>query len=225
MSTISKLKAEVREKSGKGAARAVRREKRVPGIVYGGEEGQVMISSDLKEFTYEFMKGNFQAQLLDLEIGGKTVRVLPREVQLHPVSDIPEHADFLRVNKNTKVNVLVRVHFLNHEECPGLEAGGVLNIVRHEVELLCNASHIPEGIDVDLKGLEIGDSVHISHVKLPNDAKPTITDRDFTIATIVAKTEEVEEEPAAAEGEGAEGAEGAAAEGDAKAEPADKDAE
>ncbi|MGH6783001.1 MAG: 50S ribosomal protein L25/general stress protein Ctc, partial [Sphingomicrobium sp.] len=159
-----------------------------------------------------------------VEVGGKPNRTLPKAVDFHPVSSRPIHVDFLRIGEHTKVTVAVPVRFDNDEASPGLKRGGVLNVVQHEIELVCDAAHIPEALHIDLEGLEIGDSIHISDVKLPDGVKPAIDDRDFTVATIVApsamKAEEAEEEAEEAEGEvptigdeEAEGAQGEAAEG------------
>lgn len=217
-----KLDAELREGAGKGLARALRREGKVPAIIYGGEEGEQSIALNAKELTLEVMKGHFASKVVDLKIGNKSVHVLPRDVQFHPVNDQVLHADFMRVTDNTTIHVQVAVHFLNQDACPGIKKGGVLNAVRRDVELYCSAKNIPEYLEVDLATLEIGDAIHISNVKLPAGATPVISDRDFTIATIVGRmAEEVEEEPEVAEGEEAElaeGEEGADAEEGAKEE-------
>ncbi len=208
------LKAELREGAGTGVARALRREGKIPAIIYGGKEGETSIALNAKELTFEFLKGHFSSKVVDLKIGKESVHVLPREVQLHPVSDAVLHADFLRVTDDTKIEVQVAVHFLNQDTCPGIRKGGILNIIRRDVELLCSARNIPEYIEVDVAKLEIGDAVHISNVKLPAGATPTITDRDFTIATIVGHTEETEEDEEAT-------AEVAGEEADADAETAE----
>ena len=223
MSDTIALPAEARERVGKGAARAVRRAGRVPAVIYGDRKDPLTISLDPRDVDRELHKPGFFATLFDVEVSGKKHRVLPRDVQLDPVSDRTIHVDFLRVAQDTEVTVNVPVNFVNDEESPGLKRGGVLNIVRHEIEFTCRADAIPQQIELDLTGLEIGDSVHISMVKLPDGVTPTITDRDFTIATVAApsavKAEAAEEQAAAAESEEGEApaAEEAAAEGEGEA--------
>lgn len=223
MADIASMSAEARESTGKGAARAARRLGRVLGVVYGSDKQPISISLDGRELGTEFGRGGFFSRLYDLSIGKEIVRVLPREVQLHPVSDKPLHVDFLRLTGDTRVSVDVAVSFLNEEESPGLKRGGVLNVVRHTVELVCRADSIPEIIEIDLTGYEIGDSIHISAVELPEGVDPAISDRDFTIATVAAPTVIVdeaaaeEEEEEVLEGEAAEAAaEEAAPEGEAE---------
>lgn len=230
MNETSKLSAEPRERVGKGAARAVRRSGRVPAVIYGLKRDPVLISLDPKDLRRQISGGGFFSTLLDVEVGGGNEHVLARDVQLHPVSDQPIHVDFLRVSSTTRINVEVAVVFLNEEESPGLKRGGVLNVVRHTVELSCQADAIPQQIELDLTGRDIGDSLHIGEVKLPEGVEPTISDRDFTIATIAAPSIQQEEEVEAAEGELAEGeaAEGEApeaAEGEAGGTAEEKSAE
>jgi len=202
MSEIVVLEAEVRDRAGKGAARATRRAGRIPAVLYGDKKEPVMLSLDPKLFGRQLNRPGFFSHLFDLNIDGTKHRALPRDVQLHPVTDEPLHVDFVRVTAHTKTHVNVPVHFDNHAASPGLKRGGVLNVVRHDIELVVAADSIPERIDVDLTGLDIGDSVHISAIKLPAGAHPAIADRDFTIATIAAPTvksaEEVAEEGEAA---------------------------
>lgn len=186
MAESQTLKAEAREKGSKGAVRSLRREGRVPAVIYGDKKSPELITVSYKDVTALYQTGTFMSHTLDVEIGGKTERVIPRDVQFEPVRDFIIHVDFLRLGKNATIVVEVPVHFHNHEASPGLKAGGVLNIVRHEIELTCPADAIPEKIDIDLKGYEMGASIHISAVTLPAKVKPTITDRDFTIATIAA---------------------------------------
>ncbi len=214
------LEAETRQGVGKGVARALRREGKVPAIIYGGKGGEQSISLSTKELTHEVMKGHFSSKIVNLSVDGKSIHVLPREVQLHPVNDEVLHADFMRVSDSTKIVVEVPVNFLNQDECLGMKRGGVLNVVRRNIELLCSAKNIPSQIDVDLAHLEIGDSVHVSSIKLPTGAEPTITDRDFTIATIAGRMAEVEEETeeAALEEDEQTAENDAPAEGDAKEE-------
>ena len=213
------LQAELRERAGKGAARATRRTGRVPAVIYGNKEAPVMISLEPIQLNKELHKPGFFAHIFEINAGGKKERVLARDLQMDPVTDRPLHVDFMRFGKDTKFNVDVVMHFLNEEDSPGLKRGGVLNVVRHEVEFLCSPDNIPEFIEIDLTGLEIGDSIHISALTLPEGVVPTITDRDFTIATIAAPTVAEVEEPTEGEGaEGAEGAEGEKAEGGEGAE-------
>ncbi len=181
------LSAELKEKAGTGAARAVRRNARVPGVIYGGKGGQVLISLDDREFNAIYRKGHFTSKIVELNIDGKTQRVLPRDVQLDPVSDAPLHVDFQRLTKGEAVRVNVAVRFTNSDKSPGLKRGGILNIVRRDIEMFCDPDHIPTHITIDLNGRRIGDSIHVSHVELPKGAKPVIADRDFTIATIAGR--------------------------------------
>lgn len=186
MSDTLHLPAETRERAGKGASRALRREGRVPAVVYGGNEEPLAIHVEEKLLRKQLGTGHFLNSIVEIEIGGKTVRTLPKDVAFHPVNDRPLHADFLRLSKDATVHVNVPVIFANEEASPGLKRGAVLNIVRHELELVCPADKIPDDISIDVAGLDIGASIHISHVKLPAGVKSAITDRDFTIATIVA---------------------------------------
>ena len=187
------LKAEAREQVGKGSARAVRRNGRVPAVIYGDKQPPLAITLPYKEVFYKIHGGGFLTTVATIEVDGKKIKVLPKDYQLDPVRDFTMHVDFLRVSGNTLVNVEVPVHFEN-EEKSDIKIGGVLNIVRHTVEFHCPANDIPEFITVDLSGLKIGDSVHISNVKLPKNISPVIADRDFTIATIVAPAAGVAEE-------------------------------
>ena len=180
------LTAETRAQAGKGAARAIRRNGRIPAVIYGDSKDPLSISLDPRELNRELNKPGFFATLIDISLDGSKNLVLCRDIQLHPVTDVAMHADFLRVTDRTRIAVEVPVHFLNEEDCPGLRAGGVLNIVRHEVELNCRAGAIPSEIAIDLANSEIGDSIHISDVSLPDGVTPVIDDRDFTIATIAA---------------------------------------
>jgi large subunit ribosomal protein L25 len=186
MSDTLTLPAETREQAGKGASRALRREGRVPAVVYGGNEAPVAIHVEEKLLIKQLGTGHFFNSIVEVEVGGKKVRTLPKDVAFHPVTDRPLHADFLRLSANSTVHVEVPVLFINEAASPGLKRGAVLNIVRHELELICEADKIPEDIQIDVTGLDIGASIHISHVALPAGSKSAITDRDFTIATIVA---------------------------------------
>ncbi len=201
MADLSSMSAEPRQAFGTGAARAARRAGLVPGVIYGTGLETVSVAIDAKAFSLEYGKGGFFSRLYELELAGEKLRVLPRDVQVHPVTDTPLHVDFLRLTADSRINVEVAVQFTNDEESPGIKRGGVLNVVRHTVELNCRADSIPEAISVDLTGLDIGASVHISQIDLPEGVTPTITDRDFTVATIAAPTVVEEEETAAEEGE------------------------
>jgi large subunit ribosomal protein L25 len=200
--TIS-FQAQARDGAGKGPARQLRRDGRVPAVIYGERKDQQMISLEARALRRELSNPRFFSTLCSLQLDGEAIRVLPREVQLHPVSDDPMHADFVRVSRGTTIHVTVQVAFLNEDISPGLKRGGVLNVVRREIELVCPADAIPEQIEVDLANADIGDSLHISQVSLPPDVHPAIADRDFTIATIAAPTvvaeEAAEEQEAAAE--------------------------
>ena len=178
------LKAEAREGVGKGSARLVRRNGKIPAVIYGDKQPPLPIAVDYKELYYKIHGGGFMTTIATIDVGGKKVQVLPKDYQLDPVRDVPLHVDFLRVGKDTIVTVSIPVHFENEEKSPGIKRGGVLNVVRHEVEFTVPANAIPEFITVDLAGLEIGASVHISHIKLPEGVKPVIQDRDFTVATV-----------------------------------------
>ncbi|MDH3335711.1 MAG: 50S ribosomal protein L25/general stress protein Ctc [Rhodospirillaceae bacterium] len=222
MADISTIRAEVRERAGKGAARATRRSGRVPAVIYGDKKDPVMISIDPNELNKYVKRGGFFSHAYSIELGSDKYTVVPRDVQLHPVTDRPIHLDFLRVNKDSRISVEVPIRFINQEESPGIKLGGVLNIVRHELELRVSPLAMPEFIEIDLSGKEIGDSIHISQVNLPEGTRPTITDRDFTIATVAAPTVAVVEEETT-EGEGAEGEGAEGAEGEAKKEEKKED--
>jgi len=203
MSDVVQLTAEPRERTGKEAARALRKTNMVPAIVYGGKEEPTKISLVEREIKRELeMNPRFFSSVVALNLNGKTIQVVPREAQTHPVKGLPLHVDFLRAAKGSTVTVEVPVHFVNEEKCPGIRRGGVLNVVRREIELVCPVESIPDQIDVDLAEVEIGDSVHISAVTLPPNVTPTITDRDFTICAVVGRGPTAEE--AGEEGEGPE---------------------
>ena len=204
MTDMSTLSAELRTRVGKGSARAARRRDMIPAVIYGDGKPPVSIQIPKRELDIELNKGRFLTRIFEIAVGGTTERVLPRDVQYHVVKDLPMHLDFLRTTLETEVAVMVPVHFLNEDRCPGLRRGGVLNVVRHEVELSCRADNIPEKITVDLAGLQIGDSVHISAITLPQGVRPTIEDRDFTIATIAAPTVSTGTGDDAAEGDAKE---------------------
>jgi large subunit ribosomal protein L25 len=184
----------------------------VPAVIYGDNKDPEGVSLSRKDFTKLYNTGRLMSTLLDIEIDGKKSRVITRDLQLHPVRDDIMHADFLRLGKGSKIAVEVQVVFLNEETSPGLKAGGVLNVVRYTVELNCPANSIPESIELDLGELEVGDSMHISNVTLPDGVVPVISDRDFTIATIAAPSVSVEPEEEIDDVEGEEGEEGEATE-------------
>ena len=206
MGQATLLAGELRQVTCKGAARATRRAGRVPAVIYGNKEASVLISIDPLDLLQQLRGPGFFARVYEIEIGGKKHRVLARDLQVDPVTDRPIHVDFMRFSEATRLNINVQVVFENHEESPGLKRGGVLNVVRHTVEMRCKPDSIPESITVDLTGLDIGDSVHISAIEVPEDVELAVADRDFTVATIAVPTilVEVEEE----EEEGEEGEEG-----------------
>ncbi|MBN9063008.1 MAG: 50S ribosomal protein L25/general stress protein Ctc [Rhizobiales bacterium 65-9] len=196
MASPKALKAASREKVGKGAARAVRRDNQIPAVIYGGGEAPTPISLDFKIANQLVYAGHFLTTVFEIEVGGKTIRALPRDYQLDRVKDTVVHIDFLRLNAGQTVRVFVPAHFVNHDQSPGIKQGGVLNVVRHEVEFVVPADAIPESITVDLSGLEINDAARISGVKLPEGVRPVIRDRDFVIANIAPPIKE-EATPAA----------------------------
>lgn len=203
MAENTNLKAEARPKGSKGAVRSLRLNGRVPAVIYGDKKSPELISVDYKAVNNLYQTGTFTSHLLNIEIDGRNERVIPRDVQREPVRDFIIHVDFMRLGKNATITVDVPVHFINHEASPGLKAGGVLNIVRHEIEMICPAETIPEFIEVDLTGYEMGTSIHISSVKLPTGVKPTIAGRDFTVATVAAPASVVSAENAAPAAEAA----------------------
>ena len=216
------LNVEKRERTGTGNARATRSTGLVPGVLYGGKRGSIPIEINAKDVEMAIRSGKFLSHMVELNHQGEKQPVIPRAIQFHPVTDKPIHIDLYRVEENAEIAIDVVVHFKNHDASPGLKRGGVLNVVRHTIKLKCKANKIPEEIVVDLTGLEIGQSVHISSITLPEGARPVIRDRDFTVATVAGR--KAEEEPtttaAAAAAEGEAAAEGAAA---APAEGAKKD--
>lgn len=221
MSEQLTLPAEARDRAGKGASRALRRDGRVPAVIYGDKKDAVSVHVEEKLLSKMLSTGHFMNSIVMVDLKGTAHRTLPKAVDFHPVTSRPIHVDFLRIGEHSQVHVNVPVRFDNEEASPGLKRGGVLNVVQHELELVCDAAHIPEEIHIALDGLEIGDSIHISQVKLPEGSKPAISDRDFTVATIVAPSamKSEEDEAAAAEGEVptvGEGEEGEAEGGDAE---------
>jgi large subunit ribosomal protein L25 len=201
MSDQLTLPAEARERAGKGASRALRREGRVPAVIYGEKKEPLSVHVEEKLLTKMMSNGHFMNSVVMVEVGGKPNRTLPKDVQFHPVTSRPIHVDFVRIGEHAQVHVNVPVRFVDDEQAPGIKRGGVLNVVRHELELVCDAAKIPGEITISLAGLEIGDAIHISQVSLPEGSKSAIEDRDFTVATVVAPSAvkaEAEEEAAAA---------------------------
>ena len=201
------INANLREKVGKGSARFVRKNGMIPGVIYGNKEKALPISLSAKDWEILIQKPGIYGQLLNILLNNEKYFVLPRDIQFHPVSEKTIHVDFLRVTNKSKVNVGIVVEFINEDKCTGLKLGGVLNVVRSEVELLCPATAIPEKLVVDLEGLNVGDTIHISSIDLPENCTPTITDRDFTVATIASPRggmDETDEEETVAEEETAD---------------------
>lgn len=213
---VTTLAAQTRDSVGKGTARAVRRNDQVPAVIYGDKKAPVTISIDAKLLARYVTKASFFTHLFDIEIEGKKHRVLPRDVQFDPVTDRALHVDFLRVSTSTKVRVHIPVHFANQDKSPGLKRGGTLNIVHHELEVLCVPGQIPEFFEINLEGYNIGDAVHLSAVALPSGVSLTTHEKDFTIATIAAPSAVRSEAASATTGDAAAAAPAA----DAKAAPA-----
>ena len=207
----SVLNVEKREKIGSGGARATRNSGLIPGVLYGGKRGSIPIEINAKDVELAIRSGKFLSHMVELNHQGEKQPVIPRAIQFHPVTDKPIHVDLYRVEENAEIAIDVVVHFKNHEASPGLKRGGALNVVRHTIKLKCKANKIPEEIVIDLTGRDIGDSIHISSIQLPDGARPVIRDRDFTVATIVGRKAETEETTTAAPAEGAAPAEAAAA--------------
>ena len=224
---MNSLDANIRDTKTKGELNSLKNNGEVPAIIYGGEAQNEKVSISKKLLKTLIDKENFLSSIVTLSINGKTQNVLPREIKYHIITDEPIHVDFLRVVTGVKIRIEVPVHFINHEKSPGLKRGGVLNIVRRKVELRCPSEKIPENLVIDLDGVDIGESFKISSINLDSEVTPTITGRDFVIATLAAPTvmkepEKPAEEEAAEGEEGAEGVEAAedgekpAAEGDKK---------
>ena len=205
MSDITTISASERERVGKGSARAARRAGLVPAVIYGDKKDPVGITMESREVTKIVHQPGIFGRLLEIDVAGKKSTVLTRDIQFHPVTDTIMHMDFLRVSQSATVAVAVPVEFINEDKCPGIRIGGVLNVVRYEVELNCPATAIPDKITIDLDGVKIGDSIHISAIPLPDGVTPTITDRDFTVATLASpgggvKNEEDDAEDVTEEG-------------------------
>ena len=206
MSDMTTISASGRERVGKGSARAARRAGLVPAVIYGDKKDPVGITMQAREITKIVHQPGIFGRLLEIDVAGTKSTVLTRDIQFHPVSDVVMHLDFLRVSQSATVAVAVPVEFINEDKCPGIKIGGVLNVVRYEVELNCPATAIPEKITIDLDGVKIGDSIHISAIPLPEGVSPTITDRDFTVATLASPGGGVknEDDEDAADGEEAD---------------------
>jgi large subunit ribosomal protein L25 len=218
MAETRTLTATARAGTRKGAARHIRREGRIPGIVYGGGDAPAPVSLDYREVNKLIYAGHFLTTIFELEVGGAKQRVIPRHYQLDPVKDQPLHVDFLRLKPGTSLRVAVPVHFINQDICPGIKRGGSLNIVRHAIEMRVPADAIPDAVVVDIANLQINDSIHITQISLPEGCKPTQRERDFTIASIAPPLVSVEETPAPA---AAAATPAAAPAPDAKAKPAE----
>jgi large subunit ribosomal protein L25 len=200
--------------TGKGAARSARREGLVPGVIYGGGEDPQTINIKHNVLLKALKAGKFMSTLVNLKVDGQDNRVICRAVQKDVVKDLPTHADFLRLSARSRINLYIPVDFINEEECPGLKKGGVLTVVRNEVELKVTAGDIPEQLVVDLTGLDVGDTINISNINLPKGTRPMITDRDFVIANISAPSSLKSADDEAVDEAGKEGGEEAAAEGE-----------
>lgn len=211
MKTVASFKVEARERTGKGAARAVRRQNKIPAVIYGNGVDSTSIALDEKDFLLFYQKGGIFNKLVDIQLNGKTYHVLPRVVETHPVSDKPEHVDFLNVTESSIIRVSVPVRIKGLERCIGVKRGGVLNIVRHEIDLLCKPGDILSNISIDVSELNIGDTVHIDQIELPANVKPAITTRNFTIVSVAGRGSDEDEAAAtAAAATAAAAAEGAA---------------
>jgi len=218
MSEVLNLSAETRDRAGKGASRAMRREGRVPAVIYGNKQEPIAVHVEEKLLMKQLHTGHFFNSVVMLDVAGKQIRTLPKDVQFHPVTDRPLHADFLRIGEHSTVTVNVPVHFTDHDDSPGLKRGGVLNTVVHDLGLTVDAANIPDEVSISLKGLEVGASIHLSQITLPKGAK-AVDSPELTLATIVAPSALKSEEAEAAEAE-APAAEAApeAAEGEESAE-------
>ena len=222
MSQDSLIVVSKRENGGTGSSRGLRLEKKIPGIIYGEKKDPIPIILDEKILKVKIKDPSFFSKQCEIKFNNEVIKVLPKDLQLHPVKESILHIDFLRVGENTTVTLFVPVKFINENKCPGIKQGGVLNVVRRDVELITLVSKIPESLEANLDGLEIGDSIHISSISLENGVKPTISDRDFTIATIAPPTvmKVEEEKPVEETEEGTDGAEAKASSDEANKETA-----
>jgi len=198
----------VREETGTGNARQARRDGMVPGVVYGGDQAPVSVGIKYNEVLKAINSGQFLSNMIELKHDGKPQKVLTKDVQFHPVTDMPLHVDFYRVTEKTIIDVNVPATFVGEDTSPGMKRGGALNVVRYSIEIKCPAGSIPDSLEIDISGLDIGDAIHLSEVKLPANVKPGITDRDVTIATIVPSRTSKTTDEGAEDGEDAEAAEG-----------------
>lgn len=194
------LKAEERAITGTGPARALRRRKMIPAIIYGAGKTEVLFAVSEKEMTMQYHKQGFLSHVFDIEVGKKTYRALPKSIQLHPVTDAIEHIDFIHINENEKIKMNVTLHFINEDKCPGIKQGGILNVARHDIEIYCLPSNIPEAIEIDLASVELGKSIHVSDVKLPKGVEVKLDD-STTIATVAAGKAASADDSEASEGE------------------------
>ena len=201
MKTAATLETQPRQDHGKGAARELRRQGFIPAIIYGQNTPNISISTNAREFNKVLAMGNLKSRILDLNVADQTIKVLPKAIDRHPVTDVVEHVDFLRVEADSTIRVHVKIAFLNKEKAPGIKRGGVLNIVRRSIELTCRADSIPETLEVDLSQIQIGDSVHFSQIAIPEGVEPVIKDRDFTVATVTGRTAKADAEASSEEAE------------------------
>lgn len=204
MQEVRKIEASLREKVGTGPARDIRRQGLIPVSIYGGKDTPISAAIDPKSIRNDLETLRFFTHVYEMSLGGKVVKVIPRIVQRHPVTDIALHIDFMRVSAQDKIRVQVPIHFINEEVCPGIKRGGVLNIVLHEIELLCPVGTIPEHVEVDLAGLSLGHSIHVDQLSLPKGVTVAHMERDNTLATLVAPSSLKSEEAGAATAEGSE---------------------
>lgn len=211
---LIELKAAARERVGKGAARQARRDGQIPAVIYGDNKPPTPISLDRHELEQQVKKGHFTSTVVEVNLDGDKVKVIPRDVQVHPVRDTLVHVDLLRISADGIIRAAVPVHFLNESKSPGLKRGGVLNVVRHDIEVFCPYDRMPSSFDIDLQGLEIGATIHVSSLSFPDGVKPVISDRDFTVATIQGAVKQEAEETSADDEAEAEGATKEKAEGD-----------
>lgn len=200
METAIQFDGEAREKFGKGQARALRKEGKVPAILYGPKNEPVHFTLEEKELKREYHKGGFFGKVATIKIDGKECYGVPKDLQLHPVNDRVIHADFYQIEKGQEIKIVVPVRFINYDRCIGIKRGGALNVVRYDLELTCQPNALPESIEVDLQELNIGDSVHISHITLPEGVRSSI-DRDFTIAAVAGRVSKEARETEGEEGE------------------------
>lgn len=219
MTKVLNLAAEARTGTGKGPARAVRREKKIPAVIYGDKKAPVTISVNPMEFNKLYLAGNFFTKLVDIKVDNQTIRVLPRDVQVDPLTEHALHADFLRVSDKTQIRVSIPIHVKNEAKCPGLKKGGVLNLVAHEIEVMCLASDIPEYFEINIESMDINQSVHLNQMTLPKGVTPTARNMDMTVLAINPPTVVKEETPATAAAAAAP-ADGAAAPAAGAAAPA-----